>query len=260
MSLSLANAVDCRRAIITSGSFEKVTGGREFANSQFDSFLGPEIKKILVIPYATSDRTGLLDYLRMTRPFGNRKLVLIGEQAGQDVADAQAIAVLGGNTFQLLKEVYDRELIEPLRAAFHRGTPYIGLSAGAHLASPTIRTANDWAIVQPPSLNALNLIPVQFNPHHYPFQVYRSDGDGDFVEHPTDLPPNRIREFHSVPENKSPVLGLPNATMLRWENGRIFYFAPANSDQVARLYRQEHQDPQIIEPNTDLTWLLDLPR
>jgi peptidase E len=38
--------------------------------------------------------------------------------------------------------------------------PYLGVSAGANLACPTIRTINDMPIVQPAPLAALGLIPL----------------------------------------------------------------------------------------------------
>ena len=86
--------------------------------------------------------------------------------AKKAVAAAQAIVVGGGNTFHLLKNVQELDLIEAIRERVKNGMPYVGWSAGANLACPTICTTNDMPIVEPPSFSAFNLIPFQINPHY----------------------------------------------------------------------------------------------
>ncbi len=83
------------------------------------------------------------------------------------IREAGAIVTGGGNTFALLTRLYDQNLITPIREAVMNGTPYIGWSAGANLACPTIMTTNDMPVVQPPSFEALNLVPFQINPHYH---------------------------------------------------------------------------------------------
>ena len=72
----------------------------------------------------------------------------------------------GGNTFHLLRECRLRGLLGVMRARVREGkTRYLGWSAGANLACPTIKTTNDMPIVDPGSLDALGLVPFQINPH-----------------------------------------------------------------------------------------------
>ncbi|TKI04881.1 dipeptidase PepE [Martelella alba] len=81
------------------------------------------------------------------------------------IAWADVIMVGGGNTFNLLKNCRERGLLSPIRQAVRRGALYVGWSAGANLACPTIRTTNDMPITDPGGLDALDLVPLQINPH-----------------------------------------------------------------------------------------------
>ncbi|WP_258304833.1 Type 1 glutamine amidotransferase-like domain-containing protein, partial [Escherichia coli] len=52
------------------------------------------------------------------------------------LASTELIIVGGGNTFQLLRECRDRQLLDTIASQVRGGTPYIGWSAGANLACP----------------------------------------------------------------------------------------------------------------------------
>ena len=80
---------------------------------------------------------------------------------------ASAIVVGGGNTWKLLKMIRDNNLIDIVRQKVTGGTPYIGWSAGANVACPTIKTTNDMPVVEPDSFTAFNLVPFQINPHYH---------------------------------------------------------------------------------------------
>jgi len=82
------------------------------------------------------------------------------------VRQAEIIVVGGGNTFNLLKCCREAGLLPLIAAQVRAGAAYIGWSAGANLAGPTIRTTNDMPVVDPGGFDALGLVPFQINPHY----------------------------------------------------------------------------------------------
>ncbi len=81
------------------------------------------------------------------------------------IENAEIVIVGCGNTFQLMKQCRERGLLAPITDVVKRGALYIGWSAGANLACPPIRTTNDMPIVDQQGFDALNLFPLQINPH-----------------------------------------------------------------------------------------------
>lgn len=108
------------------------------------------------------------------------------------------VFVAGGNTFKLLKYLYDYTLIDAIKLLVNDGLPYAGASAGAVVACPGIYTTNDMPMVEPQSLKALGLIPFQINPHFV---------SGELVaNHHGETREQRIRQFQT--EHNIPVVGL----------------------------------------------------
>ena len=100
--------------------------------------------------------------------------------------------------------LYQEQLIEPMRERVARGAPYVGWSAGANLACPTIRTTNDMPIVEPPSFDALGLVPFQINPHYT---------DARIPNHGGETRGERLQEYLAA-NPVTTVIGLPEGTML----------------------------------------------
>jgi dipeptidase E len=124
------------------------------------------------------------------------------------VGAAEAIVVGGGNTFQLLDRLQRESLIEPIRTQVRAGAAYIGWSAGANIACPTIRTTNDMPIAEPANFEALALVPFQINPHYT---------EGRIPNHGGETRSERLFEFVTANPGVH-VIGLPESTMLRMDD------------------------------------------
>jgi len=185
----------------------------------------PEIRRILTarrsiafVPFAQHDHDAYT--LLVRERFARMEVEVTQVRDADDVARAEAIFIGGGNTFRLLKALYDRTLITAIQQRVcDAGVPYIGSSAGTNVACPTIMTTNDMPIVYPPSFAALGLVRFQINPHY-------ADADPQST-HKGETREERIRQFHE--ENTTLVVGLREGTSLSVENGvvRLVGLTPA---------------------------------
>ena len=189
-------------------------------------------KRVAFVPFAAHDHAAYTETVR--ERFGRMGFEIVGVDA---LDKADAIFVGGGNTFRLLKTLYDRNLLDPIRKRVRAGTPYIGSSAGSVITAPTIRTTNDMPIVEPPSLASLGLISFQLNCHYL-------DPDPNST-HKGETRELRITEFHE--ENTTPVVGLREGTML-WVQNRSSTLLGL---KPARIFRRG-QAPVEVEPGSDL--------
>jgi dipeptidase E len=187
----------------------------------------PSIQRVLFVPYAVADWDGYAEGARRRFAglgFGLDSIHDAPSGAAAAVERAAAIFIGGGNTFRLLKALWDHGLVEPIRRRVLEGVPYIGSSAGSNVACPTIKTTNDMPIVEPPSLRALRLVPFNINPH-YQDAIPGSTHMGETRE-------QRIAEFHE--ENDAPVVGLREGAWLLVEDRTI---ATGGSSGI-RLFRR----------------------
>lgn len=230
--------VDTKRLLLISNSTLHGSGYLDHAEAEIRDFLG-KIGRVLFVPFAIADRDG---YAAKTRErfaamgYGLESLHQTSDKR-QAVSDAEAIFIGGGNTFRLLKTLYEFELLPLIRARVENGIPYIGSSAGSNVAAPTIRTTNDMPIVEPPSLDALGLVPFQINPHYL-------DPDPGST-HMGETREERILQF--LEENETPVVGLREGAMLRIEDGATIL----KGSTGARIFRQG-QPPVEVEPGSKL--------
>ncbi|WP_034945885.1 dipeptidase PepE [Erwinia oleae] len=165
-------------------------------------------RSAIFIPFAgvTQSRDAYTDKVRQALSGLNLDITGVHtlDDAPSAIAQAEVIIVGGGNTFNLLKTCREQGLLGPIASAVKRGALYVGWSAGANLACPTIRTTNDMPIVDPVGLDALNLFPLQINPHFT--NALPAGHQGETRE-------QRIRELLAVsPELE--IIGLPEGNWI----------------------------------------------
>src|SRR5260370_21950065 len=155
---------------------------------------------------------------------------------------AQAIFIGGGNTFRLPKGLYDARVLEQIHERVEAGVTYIGSSAGSIVACPTPKTTKDMPVVQPPSFDALGLVPFQISPHYL-------DPDPSST-HMGETQEERITQF--LEENEAPVLGLREGSMLRVQGSAAVLKGP----HTARIFPRGEK-PVEVSPGSDLQVLLE---
>jgi len=155
-----------RRLLLVSNSTLHGSGYLEHCKDSIASLLGETSKKVLFFPYALADHNGYAAKAKEAFESIGHTLSSVHEfdDKVKAVNEADAIFIGGGNTFRLLKALYDNNLIEVVRKrVLTDGIPYVGSSAGSNVACCTIKTTNDMPIVYPPSFDALNLVPFNIN-------------------------------------------------------------------------------------------------
>lgn len=190
-------------------------------------FLGAD--EILFIPYARPSGVTYDEYTEIPgKTFSQKNIHIKGihefDNPKNAILNAKAIFTGGGNTFLLLKTLYELDLMETLKSAVSKGIPYMGSSAGSNLTGMTIGTTNDMPIVYPPSFDALCFLPFNLNPHYLDPDL-NSTHKGETRE-------TRIREFHKF--NPQAVLGLREGSWLEVQNGEI----ELKGHLTARLFQQ----------------------
>lgn len=214
-----------KRILLISNSTLYGSGYLNHAETEIRSFLG-DLKRVLFVPFALHDRDeyALSAQQRFAKMGYQLTSVHTAADPKQAVFETDAVFIGGGNTFRLLKVLYDFDLLEPIRERVEAGMPYVGSSAGSNIAGPTIRTTNDMPIVQPPSFDALGLVSFQINPHYL-------DADPN-SKHMGETREERLLQF--LEDNDTPVVGLREGAMLRIEDGETLL----RGSTGARIFRK----------------------
>jgi len=230
-----------RRLLLISNSTHHGQGYLDHAIAEIQDFLGG-VRRVTFVPFALQNRAGYAEkFQARLAAAGLEAEALTGDEADRRRIDAaEAVFVGGGNTFRLLRTLYDLGLMAPLRARALAGMPYLGASAGINVAGPTIRTTNDMPIVEPPSFDALGLVPFQINPHYL-------DPDPGST-HMGETREQRIVEF--LEENDRVVVGLREGAWIRVEGDS----ASLGGLNGARIFRRgaEPEERPLGAPLDDL--------
>lgn len=234
-----------RNLLLVSNSTCHGHGYLEHCEAEIREILGAR-QRVLFFPFALADHTGYA--AKAAERFLEMGFFLPSIHDAADplaaIESTEAFFIGGGNTFRLLKSLYDRGLVEAIRRRVAAGVPYIGSSAGSNVATISIRTTNDMPIVYPPTFDALGLVPFNLNPHYL-------DPDPT-SKHMGETREERIRQFHE--ENAPPVVGLREGAMLRVRGNRM----TLQGETGARLF-ERGREPREFVAGADLSWLLGHP-
>ncbi len=225
-----------RKLLLVSTSKVHGQGYMEYLHDELrDFFVG--INVVTFVPFARPGGISHDEYTDIARKgFAPAGIEIKGAHKGNisdNINNAEAIFVGGGNTFVLTKAMHEKKLLQQMRERVMNGMPYMGSSAGTNLAGLTVGTTNDMPIVWPPSLEALQLIGFNINPH------YLDPTQGS--KHMGETRETRINEFHHF--NEQPVLGLREGSWLNIQGSKI----TLKGKHHARLF-QAKTNPQELPP------------
>jgi dipeptidase E len=217
-----------KKLIIASTSTIHGSGYLEYLLPTLATFFA-NVKTILFIPYA---RPGGISYDEYTdiakKAFATINIDVKGihqfNSPKEAIQNAEAIFTGGGNTFELVNQLYKKNIIDDLKQVLENGTPYLGTSAGSNICGVNMKITNDMPIVYPPSFTTLGIIPFNINAH------YLDPLEGS--THMGETRETRIKEFHVF--NKVPVLGLREGSWLQVLGNVI----SLEGTHTARLFKQ----------------------
>lgn len=213
--------------------------------SEFLEYLLPTLQNlfsqtstILFIPYARAGGKTYDEYTQIAKDAFSKihkNVTGIHEFKNPKKAIAQATGIFtgGGNTFELVNQLYKKEIMEDLKKVVENGTPYLGTSAGSNICGPTMMNTNDMPISYPPSFNTLNLIDFNINPHYL-------DPDPT-SKHMGETRETRIKEYHIF--NDTPVLGLREGGWLEVEGEKT----TLKGDLSARWFEKNKKPIELYQ-------------
>lgn len=135
------------------------------------------------------------------------------------IAEAEAFFTGGGNTFLLVQQLHNLNLMELLKQRVESGIPYLGTSAGSNIGGLNMKNTNDMPIVYPSDFTTMGLIPFNINAHYL-------DPDPTST-HNGETRETRIKEFHVF--NDTPVVGLREGSWIRVKGEAITTEGSKNS-------------------------------
>ena len=225
-----------KKLIVASSSSVHGSGYLEYLLPTLEEFfIG--VNSILFIPYARPSGISYDEYTEKAKEAFetiNKKIKGIHEfdNPKEAIKNAEAIFVGGGNTFELVHQLYKNEILHDLKDAVENGTPYLGTSAGSNICGVTMMNTNDMPIVYPPSFDTMGLIPFNINAHYL-------DPDPT-SKHMGETRETRIQEFHVF--NETPVLGLREGSWLAVSGDTI----QLKGTFSARLFRKDKAPVELI--------------
>ena len=209
---------------------------------EINNFLGNQPLRILFVPFAAVTFSFSEYEERVRERLGESGHTVVSVHHATDpagaIAEAEAIVIGGGNTWQLVRMMNDLGLFPLIRQRVLSGIPFIGWSAGSNVACPTLRTTNDMPIIDPKGFECLHLVPFQINPHYL---------DKNPEGHGGETREQRILEFLEINPDVR-VVGLREGTMLRREGDTLSHIGTV----PARIFKKGEAPVELTrEDNFD---------
>jgi dipeptidase E len=217
----------------------------DYPKHEIKKFLGDNPVTAVFIPYAAVTFSFDVYCEKVEERFSEIGHHIVSIQTFPDpvkaIHEAEAIVIGGGNTWQLVRMMHELTLMNPIREKVFDNIPFIGWSAGANVACPTLRTTNDMPIIDPLGFDCMNLVRFQINPHYL---------DANPAGHGGETREQRIEEFLEINPDLY-VAGLREGTMLKLENKNLTLIGTRN----CRIFRKG-KPPVELTAEDDFNFLL----
>jgi dipeptidase E len=218
----------------------------DYPKLEIQKFLGEKPVTALFIPYAAVTFSFDLYESKVEERFAEIGHHITSIHHFSDpveaVQNSDVIVVGGGNTWQLVRMLHDKGLMDAIRQKVINATPYIGWSAGSNVTCPTLQTTNDMPVVDPKGFDCMGLVPFQINPHYL---------DANPEGHGGETREQRIEEFLEI-NPEITVVGLREGTMLKCEDRSLKLIG----DRSARIFKKGIV-PVELNANDDFSFLLN---
>lgn len=204
---------------------------------EYLAYLLPELKsffegisEIVFIPFARPGGISHDEYTEKVREvFHSLNISVRGLHTFTDpleaIQQAEGFFTGGGNTFLLVQQLHQLNLMEDLKIALEAGTPYLGTSAGSNIGGLNMKNTNDMPIVYPPDFTTMGLVPFNINAHYL-------DPDPNST-HNGETRETRIKEFHVF--NDTPVVGLREGSWIRVQGEEV----TTAGNRPSRIFRPQ---------------------
>lgn len=201
------------------------------------------VSEVIFVPYARPSGLTHDEYTQTAKSFFDKINIKIKglhefENPKKAISAAKGIFTGGGNTFLLVKNLYENDLIDIIKDKIENGTPYLGTSAGSNICGQNMKTTNDMPIVYPPSFKTLGIVPFNINPHYL-------DPDPNST-HKGETRETRILEY--LVQNNISVLGIREGNWIRCINKSL----TVEGKHTSRVFKP-NVTPYEIEPGTDVS-------
>ena len=230
-----------KKLIIASTSTIHGSGYLEYLSPTLSKHF-KNVKNLLFIPYARPSGISYDDYTEKAK--ATFKMIPIDvkgihkfDNPKEAILKAEAIFTGGGNTFELVNQIYKNDIFDVLKEVVEKGTPYLGTSAGSNICGISMMNTNDMPIVYPPSFKTLAFIPFNINAH------YLDPIDGS--THMGETRETRINEFHVF--NSTSVIGIREGSWLEVFGDTI----TLRGTLSARVFKQ-NEKPYELESGSEV--------